>query len=119
MRKTLLIIPLLLCILLSSCVPAVETPADELRQYTWSAEAENGKTATLRFDDTTATLTVESDDFTLNLSGLCVLTDERLTICDRATSVNHTLSSILHGDRVELSYNSGTISLQKRFSSDS
>lgn len=113
MRRILLVIPLLLCVLLSSCVPAAETPADELRQFSWSVEAEDGKTASLRFEDTTATLTVESADLKLKISGLCVLTDERMMICDRATSVNYTFAYVLHGDSVELSYNGGTISLDK------
>ncbi len=102
-----------LCFLLSSCRTVVNSPADEIRLFNWSAALDNGSTATLRFKDTNAYLTVENEDVSLDIGGLCLLGDEKLTICDSATSVSFPFSYRLYGDRIELTWNGGTITLDK------
>lgn len=103
--------------MLSACVPSVSTPKDEIRLYSWDAEFENEKSASLTFDDTNAYLNVTCEAFDLNIGGLCVLTDGSLSICDDATLASYTFSYVLYGDRVELSFDGGTISLFKDNSS--
>lgn len=115
MRGRFFIISLLLAIVivLTSCVTVVNGPADELRMYSWHAERENGDIVTLRFNDGKAALYADNGDFPLCLSGLCIITDNTLTICDEATKTNYTFGYTLYGDRVELSCNNSVLTLQK------
>ena len=115
MRGKFFYVPILiLCVIcLSSCTRIVNCPADELRMYAWSAKVDNGDSAELSFDGSNGLLSVHTGVSDLVLSGLCVMTDDRLIICDEKTDVNYTFGYVLYGDRVELTYYDGTISLEK------
>lgn len=102
-----------LCVLLSACVPVAETPAQELRLYRWSADTGYGCAASLSFDGLSAELKLEKADFTLDITGVYALTDDRLTIFDEKAGESTTFSYKLYGDRVELSYEGGALSLKK------
>ena len=100
-------------VLLSGCTRVINSPSDELKTYSWSGEWENGNTAELSFDDDNARLVVHNEAFDLMIKGLCIVTDDSLVICDEESGRNAVFSFILHGDRVELSYNGGKVSLDK------
>ena len=102
-----------LMILLTGCTRVIESPSDELRMYSWYAEFDNGNTASLSFEDEKAFFSAENEDFSLNLSGLSVMTDDRIIICDDNSRMNYTFGYELYGDRVELSCNGSTITLDK------
>ena len=104
----------LLCLLLlSGCSKTIDSPADELRAFSWQGDYENGNTVTLSFDDSNASLSVSNNDFELELEGLCVFSDDSFTICDNGSDINYTFGYALYGDRVEMSFIDGTISLKK------
>ena len=81
--------------------------------FSWRSELESGKTVTLSFTDTDAELTAHGEDFDLRVSGDCFIDDGSFVICDSATSMNYSFDFILHGDSVELSYDGGSIILDK------
>lgn len=80
--------------------------------YSWSGAAENGTAASLSFDGSRGSLSIEGDNGIL-IDGLCIAGNKSLTICDEKSGVNYTFSYTLYGDRVELTYNGSTLSLQK------
>lgn len=116
MRGKCLIIGILsLCIILicCACTRVIDTPAEELRAHQWGLESKEKGTVSLRFEGDDAALRIENDAGDLNISGLCMLTEDRMTICDTVTSVNYTFYYRLHGDRIELRCENGTIVLEK------
>ena len=115
MRGKLILISLLMIVTLSltGCRRVVDSPADELRMYAWYGESENGNTASLSFDENKASFEAKGDDISLSLSGLCILTDDRMIICDTDSKMNYSFGYDLYGDRVELSYNNSVLPLDK------
>ena len=116
MRARFVCIAALLCavIMLASCIKTINSPADELQMYSWSGESENGTVVSLTFDGSNGDLNIEYyGDSDLKISGLCIVSDDSLIICDEVSGANYTFNYTLHGDRVELSYNGSTLTLLK------
>ena len=105
---------LMICVIsLASCTRVINCPADELRMHAWRATSDNGNTADLRFEGSKGILSIHTGDSALDLSGLCVMTDDRMILCDAATGMHYTFGYTVYGDRVELSCYDGTVSLKK------
>lgn len=105
---------LMICVIfLASCTRVINCPADELRTHAWRTESDNGNTADLSFEGSNGTLSIHTDDAALDLCGLCVMTDDRMILCDAATGVHYTFGYTVYGDRVELSCYDGMVSLKK------
>ena len=104
---------LAVCLLLCGCSRAVNSPADELCLYRWTATLENGNSLELKLDDTTATFCAQFEEASLMLSGAYLIDDETLVISDSETRMNYCFSYLLHGDCVELSYGGEVIRLEK------
>lgn len=102
-----------LAVLLSACQRQINSPGDELSMYTWRGELDSGASAELSFDGDDGFLTVNAPDFTLDIGGLYVYTDDTLIICDRNSDLNYSFVYTVHGDRVELDYSGAAISLDK------
>lgn len=113
LKRLLLFLLSVMCLSLSACVPVADTPADEFRQYDWSAETNGECEISLSFDELHATLTLEKKDVSLKISGICALTDHKLTIFDEESANGQTFDYKLYGDRVELSFEGGTLELFK------
>ena len=110
-----LFIPVILAavMLLSSCTQRINGAADELRRFSWDRAAENGNFASLMFCETKAYLFLKTQDSELRIRGIGIADEERLLICDEASGMNYTFGYKLYGDRIELSINGGTITLDK------
>lgn len=100
-------------IILSGCTRMINSPADELKMYSWQGELENSSVVTLDFDGSKADLSIDNEDFDLDISGLCAVSYDTLIICDENTEYNYKFGYKLYGDRVELTIFDGTISLKK------
>lgn len=111
---TALAVVLMSAFMLSGCERNIESPFDELRGYSWQGELENGNTVTLSFDDSNARLSVENEDFSLDISGLCVPDDGSFVIFDENSDANYSFDYRLYGDRVELIAEGGELSLEKQ-----
>lgn len=112
--KLFLIWILSACVLcLCGCTRVIDSPADEIKLYRWEAKLDNGNKATLSFDDGKAEFSAVSEDFSLELSGVVILTDDAFIICDENDDMHYPFSYTLYGDRVELSSNGSVISLKK------
>ena len=99
MRVSIVVIAICGAFGLSACTRVIENASDELKMYHWACEEENGSQISLSFEDTDACLTVENEAFSMNIEGLCIADD--------------TFGYQLYGDRVELSFGSGMITLDK------
>lgn len=114
MRMTkLLIVICCITMMLCGCRRTVDSPADEIVLYEWRSELDNGNTVSLSFSDDRAAVTAVNDSFKLSVSGYCAVYDDRFIISDTRTKDNYTFYYRLYGDRVELTYDGGTISVDK------
>lgn len=104
---------LIAVLLLSACTHVVTGSADELCMYSWKGETDGGVSAALQFDGMQGSLAVEYPDTSMDISGFCIVSDDSLIICDDQTGFDYTFGYKLYGDRVELSFDSGQISLKK------
>ena len=112
-KGSVIVIPLLICAVLSSCSRAVRSPADELCMSSWRSELDNGNAVSLIFNDETAAFCAENDAFTLKISGIYVIDDDTLIISDAETKMNYSFGYTVHGDCAELSWGGGTVTLDK------
>ena len=103
----------LVCTVLCGCERVVRGPRDEITMFSWRGELDNGNIVSLVFSGDSAVLRAVNGDYTLDVSGICLVDDEGFVICDEQTEMNYVFRYILHGDCVELSYGDGTITLDK------
>ena len=101
-------------LLLTGCRQTIRGARDEIRQYDWVGKFDNGNTAELSFNDSDAAFLVESKDFSLDIIGLCSLTDDSLVIIDNRDDVSYEFDYTLHGDCVELCYQGDVVTLEKK-----
>ena len=99
--------------MVTACSRVIDSPADELSLYRWRGEYENGNSAELYFDGDNGYLSLRGEDIDLDLSGLYVVTDDSLIICDDRSGVHYNFAYRLHGDRIELFSNDGSVVLAK------
>ena len=99
--------------ILCGCRRVIVSPRDELVQFRWAATFENGKSLSLTFGESTAELTIRSDDGSLTLGGLCAVYDDHFVICDTDTEYLYSFDYTLSGNCVELSCDDGTLTLDK------
>ena len=109
----LAVFSIMILFLLSGCTQVVDNNSDELRLYSWEGETESGNIVTLRFDGSDAALEIGYPDTEMIISGFCAVSDDSLMICDEETGFDYTFGYKLYGDRVELTFDSGQISLKK------
>lgn len=100
-------------ICLCGCTGVINSSADEIKQYRWQVYLDNGNTVSLSFDDGKADFCAVTDDYSLELNGLCILTDNTIIICDEDSGTHYSFVYTLFGDRVELNFNGSVISLKK------
>ena len=112
-KYSVIVIPLMICLLLSSCSRAVRSPADELCMSSWNSELDNGNIISLIFNDDTAVFRAENQAFTLIISGIYIIDDDTLIISDTDTMMNYSFGYTVHGDCAELTWGGGTVRLDK------
>lgn len=98
---------------LCGCTRVIDSPADEIKLYRWEEKFDNGNTVSLSFDESEAHFTANCEDFSLELNGLFILTDDTLIICDTDSGSHDSFAYVLFGDKIELSCNGSVISLKK------
>lgn len=73
----------------------------------------HGSDVTLSFTQTEGYLEIESEDSSLSIGGLCMLTDDELLIFDENSGMNYSFGYRLYGDRVELNRDGSVLTLKK------
>ena len=104
-----------LCMILCGCTRTIQSERDEIRQYDWVGEFDNGNRAELTFCDSNAAFSVsDSSEESLDIVGLCSLTDDSIVIIDDCDDVSYEFGYTLHGDSVELCYHGDSVTLMKK-----
>lgn len=104
---------LLFALFLYGCARVIRDASDELVTHSWRSLSESGAEVSLSFDSDTAEFTVSNGDVNCVLRGIYTASPDCITICDENSGDNYTFEYILHGDRIELSYNNSMIILEK------
>ena len=102
-----------LALCLSSCCRVVRGPAVEITMFSWYCEQDNGNTLKLSFHDNKADFFANNSDFSLSLSGTCMIDNSSFVICDEETGFSFPFTYVLHGDSLELTFGDGTLTLDK------
>lgn len=98
----------------SSCSLAVDSNADELTASSWSTTLENSNEINLSFTDDNATLTILfADGEKCKISGFCEVGDSGFVIHDSLSNTPYAFEYVVYFDRVELIFESNTVSLYK------
>ncbi len=102
-------------LLLCSCTQrAIGSQADELRVNSWSGSGEYSTTIHLSFDGTKASFDIHSmGGADTRLYGDCLVDDHTILLTDSRLKKSLEFDYELSGDEVKLSYDGGTINLNK------
>lgn len=101
-------------IIMSGCSAQVRNFSDELTLNSWHTTFDNGNEISLTFDGDFATLTMQvSDNEKYEISGICECDDSSFIIYDSKYNIPYAFNYVVHYDRVELTYNKNTVSLEK------
>ena len=92
----------------------VRGPRDELVMFDWSGTFENGNTVSLSFDGDRAELRADISGESVTVSGVYLIDDESLVICDTDTRMNFLFTYIVNGDSAELTCGDGSLKLEKQ-----
>lgn len=100
---------------ISGCTQTVSSPSDELIMSSWSLNDDKGNDIKLTFSDDSAAFSVNCDNksTSVNISGFCELSQDSFVIHDNATGVVFAFRYKLHFDSIDLSYDNGTVRLNK------
>lgn len=118
MKKTLVIIALIVLLLLCGCTQNAPSYKTELINSAWKVKAEGGAEAVLEFsgeaDDLSAEFTITNADKTVKISGNCLADEQSFVIFDGSVMQNYAFDYLPKGDTLDLTYNNKTITLQKQ-----
>lgn len=107
----LLILTLLLCACTQQSVTSKE---DELKINSWSGSGEYCTTVFLSFDGTKANFDIHSmGGATTSLYGDCVVDEDKILLTDSRLKKSLEFNYEIEGDKMTLTYNGGTINLNK------
>ncbi len=112
MKKILFII-LFCAVFLCGCTQSTSGRVDELCSCSWSKTLAGGAEVRLSFDSDNAALTVDSAGEKIEIAGKCVIDDSSIVIFVPALSVNYGFGYLPKGDKLDLTYGSATITLEK------
>ncbi|MBQ6152406.1 MAG: hypothetical protein IJJ15_01510 [Ruminococcus sp.] len=98
---------------LYGCTRIISVASDELVMFSWRSASDRGAEVSLSFDEDNAVFSYTYNDVNCTVEGIYVASCDSFTICDDNSGTNYTFEYILHGDRLELSYNNSLIILEK------
>ena len=101
MKKFVALICILLCLLLCSCSIATTGYSDELTLNSWCAKLDS------------ASLTLKSGDETTEICGKYLADERSFVIFMPEISQNYTFLYVPKGDKLDVTYNNSTITLNK------
>ena len=111
--KKIMFIFMIAAIAFSGCSQSVSGRVDELCSCSWSKTLAGGAEVRLSFDGDNAALTVDSAGEKIEIAGKCVIDDSSIVIFVPALSVNYGFGYLPKGDKLDLTYGSATITLEK------
>ncbi len=115
MRSIKLLFIIILCfIALCGCTKRqITSVADEVTAYTWENSDKFNKNIKLSFNDNYAKLYIKTNNYTGQIQGNAVVTNNSIEIFDNTLKESYKFSYTLYGDRIEFTYGEKTIKLEK------
>ncbi len=100
---------------LCSCSEIIDTPAKELRAYSWEEKSDDDITLSLSFKDDDGVLKIKDkeENKEYEITGTTIVTDKEIKITDINTLTDYSFNYALKGDSVKLAYNGKTLTLEK------
>ncbi|HHZ06421.1 MAG TPA: hypothetical protein GX401_06515 [Clostridiales bacterium] len=114
MKKIIVLLCALMCMLMCGCMKEqINTIPQELKASVWKGEDDFNKGAVLSFDGDTATLLLKNGDDKVSIIGNAMIDDTAVTITDEALAEEFTFNYVLYGDKIEITYDNSTITLDR------
>lgn len=114
MKKFVVILSIIICLLFCSCTADTSGYKYELTSKSWSAVLEGGARAELSFEGDIALLTLQSGGSTAQIKGKYVADDTSFVIFVPEIAQNYTFNYTPKGRTLELKYKNDTIILKQR-----
>lgn len=108
---TLLLIPL--CFVFSACTTDTSGYMNELISSKWQKTLEGGAEINLEFDENTAVLKINNSGKSIEIKGEYIADQSSFVIFVPEVSQNYSFDYTPKGNKLDLSYNNNTITLNK------
>ncbi len=112
MKKFVVVMIFVISIIFCSCTTDTSGYKNELVSRKWRAELDGGATVELGFSENDAELVMENADKKTKISGRYVADNETFVIFVPEISQNYSFSYLPKGEKLNLTYNGYTITLE-------
>lgn len=113
LKKIVAVLIISLCFVLSACTTDTSGYVNELKSSKWVAKLEGGAEVKLDFEEDTATLKINNSGKSTEIKGSYIADESTFVIFMPEVSQNYTFDYTPKGDKLDLSYNNNTITLNK------
>ena len=113
LKKLVAVLLISVCFVLSACTTDTSGYVNELKSSKWSVKLEGGAELNLEFDEDTAVLKINNSDKSTEIKGSYIADENSFVIFVPGVAQNYTFDYTPKGDKLDLSYNSNTITLNK------
>lgn len=111
--KKILLIPLCILLLLTSCTQVVSNTADEIRLNKWSATLGGNRRVTLSFNDDIGSFNISSKENKIKIKGLTIIDSDTIAIFDSDDSEVYRFKYSLKENKLKLTNSYGTLYLKR------
>ena len=113
MKKFVVIISIIICIVFCSCTQDTSGYSYELTSSSWKSTQKGGAEVSLTFDDDTANLSIKNADKSTQIKGKFIADEETFVIFVPEICQNYGFAYVSKGNTLDISYNGNTITLEK------
>lgn len=111
--KKILLIPLCILLLLTSCTQVVSNTADEIRLNKWSATLGGNRRVILSFKDDIGSFYISSKENKIKIKGLTIIDSDTIAIFDSDDSEVYRFKYSLKENKLKLTNSYGTLYLKR------
>lgn len=113
MKKFVVAVSFLLCLLFCSCSADTSGYKHELISNSWSAKFEGGAELKLEFNENTACLSIKNSDKKADIKGKYIADEKSFVIFVPEAAQNYSFTYVPNGKSLELSYSGSTVTLER------
>lgn len=113
LKKIVAVLLISVCFVFSACTTDTSGYVNELKSSKWEVELEGGAELKLEFDEDTAVLKINNSGKSTEIKGNYVADEGSFVIFVPEVAQNYTFEYTPKGNKLDLSYNSNTITLNK------
>lgn len=113
LKKIVAVLIISVCFVFSACTTDTSGYVNELKSSKWTAKLEGGAEVNLEFSEDTAILKIQNSDITTEIEGSYIADQNSLVIFMPDVAQNYTFTYTPKGNKLDLTYNNSTITLNK------